>query len=220
MLRFAPKKPAERAARYGPTFTRMKKHRLVLAAIGVVGALELLPRGILAKPFGWSWLAAYAVSLTFTVALWVGNVYLWRRGLARWPQPAATARRLWWLAAASLAYTLLTTVALGAGLAGLMRWRWALPQALPETGLNLVSTLVVLLIYESRHTLGQWELNLRRADQLAQAQTQAQLDALASSSTRTFCLTRSIPWPPSSSRPTTPPSTTWRASPMCTATCC
>jgi len=38
---------------------------------------------------------------------------------------------------------------------------------------------VVLLIYESRHTLGQWELNLRRADQLTQAQTQAQLDALA-----------------------------------------
>ncbi len=158
---------------------RMKKHWVLGAAMGVMAALELLPRGILKTPFGLGWLGSYAVSLTFTVALWLGNVYLWRRGLARWPQPTATARRLWWLAAASLAYTLLTTVVLGAGFAWVARWPWALPQALPETGLNLVSTLVVLLIYESRHTLGQWELNLRRADQLAQAQTQAQLDALA-----------------------------------------
>jgi len=157
----------------------MMKHRLLLAGILVVAALELLPRGILAVPFGLAWLGSYAVSLTFTVALWLGNVYLWQRGLARWPQPAATARRLWWLAAASLAYTLLTTVVLGGSIAGLMHWPFSLAKALPETALNLVSTLVVVLIYESRHTFRQWEVNVRRADQLAQAQTQAQLDALA-----------------------------------------
>jgi hypothetical protein len=156
----------------------MKKPWLLLAAILVMAALELLPRGILAVPFGWGWVGAYAVALTFTGALWLGNVYLWRRGLARWPQPAATARRLWWQAAASLGYTLLTTVVLGAGAAWVLGWRFALAKTLPETGLNLVSTLVVLLIYEARHTFGQWELNLRRADQLAQAQTQARLDAL------------------------------------------
>lgn len=156
----------------------MKKHRLLLAAILVMAALELLPRGILAVPFGRDWAGAYAVSLTYTGALWLGNVYLWRRGVARWPQPAATARRLWWQAAASLGYTLLTTAVLGAGLAGLLGWRFSLAKTLPETGLNLVSTLVVLLIYESRHTFGQWEMNVRRADQLARAQTQARLDAL------------------------------------------
>jgi two-component system sensor histidine kinase AlgZ len=157
----------------------MKKYWLLLAAIGLMAALELLPRGILRVPLGRYWLGAYAVSLSFTVALWLGNVWLWQRGVARWPQPAATARRLWWQAGVSLAYTFLTSVVLGAGFARLLGYPWALAKALPETGLNLVSTLVVLLIYESRHTLGQWELNLRRADQLTQSKTQAQLDALA-----------------------------------------
>jgi hypothetical protein len=162
-----------------PTFAGMKKYRLLLAGILVVAALELLPRGILAVPLGVGWLGAYAVSLTFTVALWLGNVYLWQRGLARWPQPAATGRRLWWLAGVGIGYTLLTTVVLRAGLGGLLHWPLSVANTLPETGLNLVSTLVVLLIYESRHTFRQWELNVRRAEQLAQAQTQAQLDALA-----------------------------------------
>lgn len=156
----------------------MRKHGLLLAGIGGLAALELLPRGILREPFGAGWAGAYAVSLTFTLALWLGNVYLWRRGLVRWPQPAATARRLWWQVAASLAYTLLTTVVLNASFVELLGGRFSVARVLPETGLNLVSTLVVLLIYESRHTFGQWEMNLRRADQLAQAQTQARLDAL------------------------------------------
>lgn len=156
----------------------MKKPGLLLAAIGALAALELLPRGILAVPLGVGWLAGYAISLSFTTALWLGNVYLWRRGVARWPQPAATARRLWWQAATSLAYTLLVTVALGGGLAWALRWPYSLAKVVPETALNLASTLVVLLIYESRRTFGQWEMNLRRADQLTQAQTQAQLDAL------------------------------------------
>jgi hypothetical protein len=167
------------AAHYGPTFGGMKKYWLLRAAIGVMAALELLPRGILSTPFGLGWLAAYVVSLTFTVALWVGNVYLWQRSVARWPQPAATARRLWVMAAASLTYTFLTTVVLGAGFAAVLSWPWSLAKALPETGLNLVSTLVVLLIYETRHTFEQLEANMHRANLLAQAQTQAQLDALA-----------------------------------------
>jgi signal transduction histidine kinase len=167
------------AAHYGPTFGGMRKYWLLRAAIGVMAALELLPRGILSTPFGLGWLAAYVVSLTFTVALWVGNVYLWQRSVARWPQPAATARRLWVLAAASLTYTFLTTVVLGAGFAAVLSWPWSLATALPETGLNLVSTLVVLLIYETRHTFEQLEANMHRANLLAQAQTQAQLDALA-----------------------------------------
>ncbi|HET9502291.1 MAG TPA: sensor histidine kinase [Hymenobacter sp.] len=156
----------------------MGKHKPLVAGILILAALELLPRGILAQPPGAAWVGGYAVSLLFTAVLWLGNVWLWRRGVARWPLAPATARRLWWQAAASLAYTLLATVVLGAGLAWALRWPYAPGRVLPETGLNLVSTLVVLLIYEARHTFGQWQVNLRRADQLTQAQTQAQLDAL------------------------------------------
>ena len=145
----------------------------------LVAALELVPRGIFSVPLGRYWLVAYAISLTFTLVLWVGNVALWRELLRRWPQARATARRLWWLAAAAIGYTLLVTLGLGAGLAALQGYHLRLPDGLRETGLNLVSTLIVLLVYESRHLFEQWQENQRRAEQLARASTQAQLDALA-----------------------------------------
>jgi len=109
----------------------------------------------------------------------VGNLALWRRLLRRWPRARDTARRPWWLAAGAVGYTLLVTLGPGAGLAAWQGNRLGLADGLRETGLNLVSTLIVLLVYESRHLFEQWEANLRRADQLARAQQQAQLDALA-----------------------------------------
>jgi hypothetical protein len=157
----------------------MNDRRFLRVGILVVAALELVPRGILAAPLGPYWLVAYGISLLFTVALWGGNVALWRALLRRWPQASATARRLWWLGAGAVAYTLLVTLGLGAGLGLLQGYRLGLADALRETGLNLVSTLIVLLVYESRHLFQQWEANQRRADQLARAATQAQLDALA-----------------------------------------
>ncbi|QKG52830.1 sensor histidine kinase [Hymenobacter sp. BRD67] len=157
----------------------MNNRQFLRVGILLVAALELVPRGIFEVPPGRHWLVAYGISLTFTLALWLGNVALWRRLLLRWPQARDTAHRLWWLAAGSVGYTLLVTLALGAGLGALQGYHLQLPQALRETGLNLVSTLIVLLVYESRHLFEQWEANLRRADQLTQARTQAQLDALA-----------------------------------------
>ncbi len=109
----------------------------------------------------------------------MGNLALWRRLLRRWPRARDTARRPWWLAAGAVGYTLLVTLGPGAGLAAWQGNRLGLADGLRETGLNLVSTLIVLLVYESRHLFEQWEANLRRADQLARAQQQAQLDALA-----------------------------------------
>ena len=134
-----------------------------------------MPRGIFGVPLGPYWLVAYGISLTFTLALWLGNLALWRRLLRRWPRARDTARRLWWLAAGAAGYTLLVTL-------GLVAWegnRLGLADGLRETGLNLVSTLIVLLVYESRHLFEQWQENQRRADHLARASTQAQLDALA-----------------------------------------
>ncbi len=157
----------------------MNDRKFLRYGIPLVAWLELVPRGLFELPFGPAWLEAYAISLMFTVALWLGARGLWQGLLHKWPAPADTARRLWWLAATCVSYTLFTTVALGAALAWLQGYPLHLGAELHETGLNLVSTLIVLLVYESRHTFEQWELNVRRADQLTQAQTQAQLDALA-----------------------------------------
>ncbi|TDN38120.1 histidine kinase [Hymenobacter sp. UV11] len=157
----------------------MNNRRFLSWGIWLVAALELVARGIFNEPLGFYWLVAYGISLTFTLALWFGNLGLWGWLLRRWPQARHTARRLWWLAAGAVAYTLLVTLSLGAGLAALQGYRLGLLDGLRETALNLVSTLIVLLVYESRHLFEQWETNLRRADHLAQAQQQAQLDALA-----------------------------------------
>ena len=45
---------------------------------------------------------------------------------------------------------------------------------------NLLPTAVVQTLYEALYFFQQWEANARRADQLARASTQAQLNALQS----------------------------------------
>ncbi|MGI4885552.1 MAG: sensor histidine kinase [Janthinobacterium lividum] len=164
----------------------MNDRRFLLYGIPLVAWLELVPRGLFSfrlpagPALGLYLGVAYGISLLFTVVLWLGVRALWRHLLRRWPRPADAARRLWWLAALAAGYTLLATVVLGAGVARLQGGHLGPAGVLRETGLNLVSTLIVLLLYESTHTFRQWEAAGRRADQLAQAQTQAQLDALHS----------------------------------------
>jgi sensor histidine kinase YesM len=156
----------------------MNDRRFLLFGIPLLALVELVPRGLFQLPSVVHVVVSYGFSLLFTVAIWLGVRGWWAWLLRRWPLPASTARRLWWLGAGSVAYTLLVTLALGQALALGYGGQLTLGKALRETGLNLVSSLIVLLIYEARHTFGQWEMNLRRADQLMQAQTQAQLDAL------------------------------------------
>lgn len=121
------------------------------------------------------------ISLYFTTALWLGNRALWAWLLRRLPHVDQTPRRLAALVGLSVAYTVVATLLLRLPL------RWLLPayfkfegtrEAL-AIGFNLLPTLVVNTLYESIYFFQQWKLNLRRADQLAQARTQAQLDALA-----------------------------------------
>ncbi|RZK62633.1 MAG: histidine kinase [Hymenobacter sp.] len=157
----------------------MNNRYLLCGSILLLAGLEMLPRGVLATPLGWHWLVSYAISLVFTLLLWFGNLGIWRGLLRRWPQASHTARRLAWLAVGGVSYTLLVTLTLDAGLVALQGGRLGRAEALRETALNLVSTLIVLLVYESRHLFRQWVANQHRADQLAQASTQAQLDALA-----------------------------------------
>ena len=157
----------------------MNDRRFLLFSIPLVAWLELVPRGLFSLPLGVQWLVAYAISLFFTLSLWLGVRWLWARLLRRWPLAPDTARRLWTLAAVGVSYTVLVSLSGGAGLAWLQGYHLRLPDTLRETGLNLVSTLIVVLVYESTHLFQQWQANQRRADQLAQAATQAQLDALA-----------------------------------------
>jgi len=162
-----------------PTFVPMNDRRFLRYGIPLVAGLELVPRGLFERAGVGAGLVAYGISLTFTAVLWLGVRQLWSWLRRRWPRPTDTTRRLWWLAASSTGYTLLVTGGLGNAVARLQGGQLGLNSWLHETGLNLVSTLIVLLVYESRHFFEQWEANLRRADQLTQASTQAQLDALA-----------------------------------------
>ncbi|MGI4762409.1 MAG: sensor histidine kinase [Janthinobacterium lividum] len=157
----------------------MNDRRFLLFGIPLLAALELVPRGGYSQPLGWRWLVDYGVALVFTITLWLGNRQLWQWLRRRWPRPADAARRLWWLAAAGVAYTVAASLALAVLLAALQGYHLRPAAELREISLNLVSTFIVLLLYESRHLFEQWETNLRRADHLTQASTQAQLDALA-----------------------------------------
>jgi hypothetical protein len=157
----------------------MNDRRFLLLGIPALAALELVPRGGYSQPPGWHWLVDYGVALLFTAMLWLGNRQLWRWLLRRWPHPASTARRRGWLAAAGVAYTVASSLGLGALLAALQGYHLHAAAEVREISLNLVSTFVVLLGYECQHFFEQWEANLRRADQLTQASAQAQLDALA-----------------------------------------
>ncbi|AMR26646.1 hypothetical protein A0257_05690 [Hymenobacter psoromatis] len=135
-------------------------------------------RGFGANP---EFFISWGISLYFTTALWLGNRALWAWLLGRLPQADQTARRLSALVGLSALFTALAT--------GLLRepLRLLLPAYFPlrwsdellAIGFNLLPTLLVNILYESRYFFEQWQANLRRADHLAQAQQQAQLDALA-----------------------------------------
>jgi hypothetical protein len=159
----------------------LRDRRLALSGLVLISLVMPLANGgkwalQSAAHFGIAW----TCSLVYTLVLGLGNREIWRQLQRHYPQVAQTRRRLWWLGICSVAYTSLATVlvTLGLGLVpgGITVSRQAL---LFIVAINLVPTLVGQLIYESRHSFQQWEENVRRADQLAQAQTQAQLDALA-----------------------------------------
>ncbi len=124
----------------------------------------------------------WGLALYFTAGFWLGNRALWGWLLRRLPRVEQTARRLWALAGLSVAFTAGATVLLTLPL------HWLLPQwfsvqpadLLHQMRFNLMPTVAVQTLYEAVYFFQQWEANVRRADQLARAATQAQLDALQS----------------------------------------
>ncbi|MGI4738349.1 MAG: sensor histidine kinase [Janthinobacterium lividum] len=128
-----------------------------------------------------AFLVSWGISLYFTAALWLGNRALWAWLLGRLPHVDQTARRLVALVGLSAVFTVLATVVLRAPLRLLLPayfpFSWS--QELFASSFNFLPTCLVNIFYESLYFFQQWQQNQHRADQLAQAQTQAQLDALA-----------------------------------------
>jgi hypothetical protein len=125
----------------------------------------------------------WGIALGFTAAIWLANRSLWMWLQKRMPRVEQTVRRLWTLGILSVLLTSIVTIILHAALHSV------LPHKCPglhpifilkEIRFNMLPTGIVLLIYESTYFFLNWEQNVRRADQLSQAQNQAQLDALQS----------------------------------------
>ncbi len=160
----------------------MNDRRFRLIGIPV---LSLLITVITAPLHGFPALPHFAVSLGvslyFTAILWLGNRALWAWLLRRLPHVDQTPQRLAALVGAAVVFTAVATLLLRLPLRWLLPayFKFAGPQETLAIGFNLLLTLVVNTLYESVYFFQQWKLNLRRADQLAQARTQAQLDALA-----------------------------------------
>ena len=159
-----------------------RRFRLIgILALSILIILLVTPlQQLFASPV--NFIINWSISLYFTGALWLGNRLLWAWLLRRLPHVSQTARRLVALGALSVLFTAVATVLLRLPLHLLLPTYFSLGLAgqLRAIGFNLLPTLVVNTLYETTYFFQQWEANVLRADQLARAQTQAQLDALHS----------------------------------------
>ena len=127
------------------------------------------------------WGVHWLFTVYFTAGYWLSSRALWHWLLSRLPYPAQTARRLWTLVLLAGPLVGAVTALLLLPLHALLpQWFPLTQQALAKTAIfSLVPTVAVFTLYEAVYFFQQWQASLRRADQLAQASTQAQLDALA-----------------------------------------
>ncbi|SFP70931.1 sensor histidine kinase [Hymenobacter arizonensis] len=159
----------------------MNERRLLLIGIPVIATLAMLMRGVSELPMLPTLVVSWLISVVYTIIFWLSNRALWFALIRRFPNVEQTTQRLWRLALVSLAIGAVATLLLGEGLHWIFyQQHIRADQFWQELAMNMVPTLVVLLIYESRHFFEQWKTNLQRAEQLARAGTQAQLDALQS----------------------------------------
>jgi len=164
-----------------PPAIPLRDRHLVLGGLVLISLIMVLAgRGCKfssALDFAISWV----ISLLYTLVLGLGNRQLWRELQRRFPRVAQTRQRLWWLGVGSVLYTSLATTLLTLGIPLVVPGapRVAGPLLLLVAAVNLVPTVISLLVYENRYSFQQWEENQLRAESLARAATQAQLDALA-----------------------------------------
>ncbi|QJX45526.1 histidine kinase [Hymenobacter taeanensis] len=158
----------------------LNDRRFVLTGIPVLALLVLIPRGLLHVRSWQEVVVAWLFSLVFTTAFWLSGRALWLGLFRRMPRVEQTGRRLWWLAGTNTLTAMLVTLGLGSLAAWAQGGHLDASTFWFEFGLNMVPTVMVQLIYESRHFFQQWEQNVRRAEQLQSAGVQSQLEALQS----------------------------------------
>ncbi|SNC59552.1 Histidine kinase [Hymenobacter gelipurpurascens] len=158
----------------------LNDRRFVFIGVPVLALLVLLPRGLLHVRSWQELVVAWLISLVFTTAFWLSGRALWLGLFRRMPRVEQTARRLWWLAGTNTLTAMLVTLGLGNVAAWTQGGQLDAATFWFEFGLNMVPTVVVQLIYESRHFFQQWTENVRRAEQLQSAGVQSQLEALQS----------------------------------------
>ncbi|TGE06612.1 sensor histidine kinase [Hymenobacter fodinae] len=158
----------------------LNDRRFVLIGIPVLALLVLIPRGLLHARSWQEVVVAWLISLVFTTCFWLSGRALWLGLFRRMPRVEQTARRLWWLAGTNTLTAMLVTLGLGNVAAWAQGGHLDAATFWVEFGLNMVPTVVVQLIYESRHFFQQWTENVRRAEQLQSAGVQSQLEALQS----------------------------------------
>jgi hypothetical protein len=165
----------------GPAIPFLNDRRFLRWGIPLLaGLLVLLTAPGMGRRSGAEWAVHGLLTLYFTTGFWLLNRALWRGLLRRLPNVEHTTRRLWLLAGGAVLLTGTATVLLQLPLRVLLPAYFPLtPAALLHAMLfNLVPTAAVLTLYETVYFFQQWRLNVRRAEQLARAETQAQLDAL------------------------------------------
>ncbi|GAA4354776.1 hypothetical protein GCM10023185_16920 [Hymenobacter saemangeumensis] len=159
----------------------MNDRRYLLVGIPTISfAITVMQARYGTNPGVADFLLSWAIAFAFTLSIWLSNRALWLWLLGRMPRVEQTARRLWLLGALSIVVTSLVTAVLHFGL-NIYFPHYCAKHSVSvfhEIRFNLLPTGVVLLIYESSHFFRGWEQNLRRAEQLTRAGTQAQLDAL------------------------------------------
>jgi sensor histidine kinase YesM len=160
----------------------MNDRRLLLFGIPMVSVLMLLPDANYAFRSVPYFLVSWAISLSYTLTIWLGTRTIWQRLCHQFPLVDQTARRLWWLTAACLLYTSLATISITVVLTLLLPVEvfgvLSVERLFIQILINLVPTSIVMLVYESQHFFQQWEQNVRRAEQLTMAGAQSQLEAL------------------------------------------
>lgn len=161
-----------------PAPVQLNDRLFLLLGIPVLAVLVLLPRGLLHVRSVPEFLVAWGIAMVFTTSFWLTGRALWVLLFRRFPRVEQTAERLWWLATTNTLTAAIVTSTLGSFAAWLQGGRLDSHTFLYEFGLNMVPTVVVQLIYESRHFFRQWKINVRRAEQLQSASVRSQLEAL------------------------------------------
>ncbi|AHJ98548.1 sensor histidine kinase [Hymenobacter swuensis] len=150
----------------------------LLLGIPVLGALVLLPRGVLHVRSWQALLVAWFCSTLITTIFWLLGRSLWRYLFRRFPRVEQTRQRLWWLALSNTSIAALTTLGIGQVAARMQHGHLTWPEYWFEFGLNMVPTVMIQLIYESWNFFRQWADNVRRTEQLQSAEARSQLEAL------------------------------------------